>query len=843
MKSNKKMMSEKKAFPLLVSRLMQVTVPNQIGPQTSPCERNPQLIITHEVPLSPFVIDLSRTPIISAVTLPHPIMQCSPADLLRNLHVSFEDIHGQLEHEEYPRHLSETIIPLINRPAHDVLWNEIETGAGQLFDTLELPESDVGMDEPADELYTLDDVFEHQTEAQHVRSRSHFLFLNSRFSLHPNWKHAVAGFVGMSFLFVLPISAIKQLEYAKETSAQVEMASVAALSDLRLGASAFRESDYGIAAADFARAQDDFLNAKQAIENISLSAETIAKAMPKTYAVLSTAEALIASGKHLATSAELLSEALNAVRASSSEALTTKLDILSDYLVRIGPEIEASEKALANADVRQVPESMLEEFAFMQSSLPSLNNALIGLESFYDGIRLLLGAENTMRYLVLFQNNTEARPTGGFIGSYAEVTVRDGAIVGITIPGGGSYDLQGALTEFVEAPEPLKLLNARWEFQDANWFPDFPESAKKIIWFYDHAGGPTVDGVIAVNATSVAELLSIIGAIDMPEYGRTIDSENFLFETQKIVEVEYDKEENRPKQFLADLAPRLLARIEEQDTMSLLTVLQQVATTFSTREAQVYVRDPELMKLIDALGWSGRVAMTEGDYLMVIDTNLGGGKTDLVIDEAVQLDVVLNDDGTIDNTVTITREHKGLTGALFTGFNNVDYIRVYTPRGSTLLSAEGDFAPPADELFEKASLRLNTDKTLELITGDVLEESMSGTQINEEFGKTVFGNWMQTKPGSSSTISYTYRLPFTMESLRERNSLLGRVKMAVGIPNVERYALFVQKQSGVLNRSVNVRLHLPDDLTAVWASDEAIWSKEGVLFKNVTDSYLGTLFE
>lgn len=824
--------NKKKSLPILVSRLMQITAapPETVIQQHEP---NLKLITRHHVALSPFVIDLSPTPTVLAITLPSPVMQRSPIDILNDLHVSLEDVYGQLEHEEQKHHLLD-VVPFLSRPAHDILWEDIENGAGQLFNTLELPESDATLPDVDDKLYTLDDVFASSKITPPPR-------LPIR--LHPSWKHAVASFVGMSFLFVLPISAMKQIESAKQTRVDVEAAGLAAMSNLKLGAGAFKTSNYGLAEDDFSRAQEDFLTAKQTIDTLSLSVEMLSRAWPQTHAQIETAEALVASGQHLANAGELLSAALNAIRTSGADTLTVKLDILSSYVERMRPEIKVAADALQGIELDQMDGALGEDLSLMQSALPKLTQALINLDQFYGTIRLLLGAEGPMRYLILFQNNTEVRPTGGFIGSYAEITVRDGAIEKIVIPSGGSYDLQGALTEFVKAPEPLQLLNARWEFQDGNWFPDFPESAKKLIWFYDHAGGPTVDGVIAVNATSVAELLSLTGAIDMPEYDRTIDSENFLFETQKIVEMEYDKQENRPKQFLADLAPRLLSRIQSQDTMSFLRVLQQVTTAFGTKEAQVYLRDPQQQQLVDALGWSGRVQATDGDYLMVVDANLGGGKTDLVVDENVDLNIAINADGTIDDTVTITRKHRGLTGAMFTGVNNVDYVRVYVPSGSTLLRAEGDFAPPATELYETPNASLSPDEELALVTGKMTTEPMSGTRINEEFGKTVFGNWMQTKPGSSSTISYTYRLPLTVESLQQRHSLFGRLKAAVGIDGVERYALLIQKQSGVLGRTVNAHLRLPENTSIIWVSDEALSSEEGATTKNGTDAYWGALFE
>ncbi|HCX28112.1 MAG TPA: hypothetical protein DHI91_03160, partial [Candidatus Portnoybacteria bacterium] len=53
---------------------------------------------------------------------------------------------------------------------------------------------------------------------------------------------------------------------------------------------------------------------------------------------------------------------------------------------------------------------------------------------------------------------------------------------------------------------------------DANWFADFPSSAKKIMSFYEKAGGSTADGVISLTPTIIERLLSMTGPIEMPAY-------------------------------------------------------------------------------------------------------------------------------------------------------------------------------------------------------------------------------------------------------------------------------------------------------------------------------------
>ena len=51
------------------------------------------------------------------------------------------------------------------------------------------------------------------------------------------------------------------------------------------------------------------------------------------------------------------------------------------------------------------------------------------------------------------------------------------------IPAGDHMTCKASLPEYIAPPAPLLLSNKRWEFQDANWFPDFPASAQKCCGF------------------------------------------------------------------------------------------------------------------------------------------------------------------------------------------------------------------------------------------------------------------------------------------------------------------------------------------------------------------------
>ncbi|PIX62672.1 hypothetical protein CO057_01605 [Candidatus Uhrbacteria bacterium CG_4_9_14_0_2_um_filter_41_50] len=660
---------------------------------------------------------------------------------------------------------------------------------------------------------------------------------------------AVASFLALSFALVLPIQAMQGIIDTKDRQTAITDSGKSALESLMSGISAIEADRYTVASTNFDRASQNFTNAQESLSNMHKAIAALVNIIPQTDRTYDSVNGLVTAGKELSTAASLIANAANEVSGMSSVDVVTKLEVLQTYIQTALPHVETAANSLTKVEASIIPADQKDMVEQLLETTPRLASSMEEFLTFSDALIMMLGGDSKMRYLVAFQNNTELRATGGFNGSFAEMDLLNGAIDNIYIPEGGTYDLQGQLSEFVAAPEPLQLINSRWEFHDANWFPDFPSSAQKMLWFYEKAGGPTTDGVIAFNATLMPKLLELTGPIEMPEYGRTIDSENFLFETQKIVEIEYEKYQNNtereveaPKQFIGDLAPIILAKLEEADVPTLLAAVDLIGTALTQKDILLYFGDNELQSKIEQLGWSGSIKQTSGDYLMVVNTNLGGGKTDTVILQDIDLDIDIQENGDVINTVTITKEHRGMVGLLFESDNNVDYIRLYVPEGSELIDASG-FEIPPDYLFEPSEINLNQDEDLSLMMSGFNTDFATGTDIWEESGKTVFGNWIQTAPGETETVTFSYKLPFNFASAESGNTLFNAAKARLGFKNLESYSLLIQKQPGVETRTTNITVQTPDNMEVVWTSDEDVQSLDGAEISNTLDAIFQVLFE
>ncbi len=656
-----------------------------------------------------------------------------------------------------------------------------------------------------------------------------------------SWKiHAKASlaFATLAAIVLLPLQASFVFADALTTKQQVEDRGSAGLSQFLRGADALQEQDFSAASTLFGNASGAFASASESLNDVHGAVAAAISLIPSTEKTASTTQALLDIGKSVSRASNLLAKGMDEVTAAQALSVTDRIALMGAYTQEALPEMQKAAYASRQIDLEVVPEDMRDRVTQMITILPALVQSFDEVVTHADALGTLLGADGKRTYMVVFQNNTELRPTGGFMGSFAEVSFDDGAITDMRVPGGGTYDIQGQLHTFVAAPGPLQLVRARWEFQDANWFPDFPTSARKMLWFYESAGGPSVDGVLSINADVLERLLVALGPMTLTD-GTELNAENVLFEIQKEAEIDYDKELNTPKAIIGELTQLIFDKLEAADAQTLLQVASVFVDSLNGRDMQVYFSENSLQSTMKNLGWTGEVRATADDYLMVVHTNVGGGKTDTVIDREVTIDSFIAEDGIIENTVTLTQTHRGMANALFTGMNNVDYVRLYVPEGSTFITGTG-FEVPANDIFQESKYPLEIDEDLAMIMQDVIKDPNTETDIWNEQGKTVFGNWMQTAPGETQIVTFTYRLPW--RALRENSSSAWAfAKQVFGTRKVLSYATVVQKQSGVA-QNVLVRVHAPGSFSQMWSSDGDD-NKEFYVENQHSDVFTGWIFE
>lgn len=373
-----------------------------------------------------------------------------------------------------------------------------------------------------------------------------------------------------------------------------------------------------------------------------------------------------------------------------------------------------------------------------------------------DALQLLTGSQGPRRYLVLFQNSSELRPTGGFPGSYGIATFENGRMTSFRAD--DIYNPDGQVRDRVVPPLQLQHITQWWGMRDSGWFVDFPQSARKTMEFWRKGGGSAVDGVIAIKPEVLERILKVTGAISLTGRGLTLQSDTVVAQLQQ--EVEESRPTGAPKQVIVELAPLVIGRLADASPQDARSIATELLAAAHEGEILLYASDTHVQKVAFDLGIDGSVHQGEEDYLQVNVSNVKGAKTDAVTDTRVKLEA-WRDDGTMVHRLTLIRRHDGGTSSYgFYNEPNHAWIRILVPEGSVLRGITGNtksaHASLVDYTKESGILR---DADLTALESTYKYDASRGVTSFEEANKTGFGFWLSTQPGGASSVQLEYVVP------------------------------------------------------------------------------------
>ena len=359
--------------------------------------------------------------------------------------------------------------------------------------------------------------------------------------------------------------------------------------------------------------------------------------------------------------------------------------------------------------------------------------------------------------MIIMQNDKELRPTGGFMTNYATFKISNG-LLDSDFSSKDMYSVDLTLDEidaYTDFPDPPYVYGSllkveRWYARDMNSSPDFVTSMDQFLKFYNMAGRinpyeiKPVNGIIAIDTNVISELLEVTGPVTVN--GITYTKDNVVLELEKIASLALAEQANR-KRVLGDLMQGMLINVFESDSNLWPKLIEKGIDLAVRKHISFYIFDDEVQALLDKYGIGGRVKEdVNGDYSMIVSTNLGGDKTNWFTSKKVDHSLEKQDDRwvrTVKLTYTYTQPSSEY-GALVKRFK--DWVRVYAPAGSELISVEGSEAPAYNI-------------------------------SDQERDKVWFSGYLELGPGESKEITFKYYLP------------------SDAINN--NYKLTIQKQSGI----------------------------------------------
>ncbi|MGQ9516630.1 MAG: DUF4012 domain-containing protein, partial [Anaerolineae bacterium] len=504
---------------------------------------------------------------------------------------------------------------------------------------------------------------------------------------------------------------------------------------------------------------------------------------------------LLECAQHLLRAGEMAVDALRPASEHLEEGLSPQrlagiLAEARDRWPQVQRELEAGRLARERIDAESLHPRLQGLLARLDRYLPLLEAGVGGAY----WAPALLGVGEARTYLVLVQNEDELRATGGFISGVALVKVQDGRVVELSFE--DSYAVDDLRRPYPPPPQPLRDFMAVEQllFRDSNWSPDFPTTAEVAMTLYAMGKGRQADGVIALDQRAIAMLMEGLGALQVAGYPRPVSGENVLEAAKEAWEPKAGITEEwweHRKDFMAELLRAALRRLEEEpDQVDWATLAGAFWQALQERHIMVFVRDGGPAGWLNAMGWDGTLRETAGDFLMVVDTNMGFNKVNALVEQSLEYLVDLSDPQGPRAELRVRHVHplKGWQGVCrqearydmtyleMTQRCYWDYLRVLAPRGSVLLEGKGHPVPAEA-----------------LLSGKAFPGSFSAS---EEDGRQVFATFLLLAPGQTMETSLSYRLPAVVIQAGETAGTL-------------RYTLTVQKQPGTSAVPLRVFVILP----------------------------------
>lgn len=294
-------------------------------------------------------------------------------------------------------------------------------------------------------------------------------------------------------------------------------------------------------------------------------------------------------------------------------------------------------------------------------------------------------------YLVLLQNNTELRATGGFIGSLSRVDFEGGKLKRIEIQ--DVYALDGSLNLEVLPPPELKteLGVSHWFLRDSNWEPDFPTSARQAQWFYNKETGQRVDGVVALDLTGMENLLQILGPLELTDYGEKIDAGNLFDKSITYAESSFFPGSQAKKNFLNSMLTELFNKMFFVHQQNWPGIVGSLGKSFKEKHFLVYLDDPKLFSYISSLNFSGALPRPKDskpgeihDLLSLVEANLGANKANFYLDRKLNLETGIGKEGEVTHRLRISYTNRSPSEVWPAG-KYKNRMRVYLPFGSKMV--------------------------------------------------------------------------------------------------------------------------------------------------------------
>ena len=198
----------------------------------------------------------------------------------------------------------------------------------------------------------------------------------------------------------------------------------------------------------------------------------------------------------------------------------------------------------------------------------------------------------------------------------------------------------------------------------------------------------------------IEHVLAVIGPIQVPGYNTTVTAQNLedvLHYYQldnsgilkQIISQPGNTSTSQRKRFTNYLTTLLMAKVRSAPADQLLAIAHQVLADLKSKDLQMYFSDPATENVLVKYGYAGTLdRSTTHDGLYVVQQNLSASKASQYVQTIMHDTVTLDSKGGATHVLQLRLVYNQ-AGPVYGYDTYYDYLRVYVPPSSQLLSGDG----------------------------------------------------------------------------------------------------------------------------------------------------------
>jgi len=349
--------------------------------------------------------------------------------------------------------------------------------------------------------------------------------------------------------------------------------------------------------------------------------------------------------------------------------------------------------------------------AQLQNEIDELSDEIVKQRDRVEDVRValthlpsILGQNEPRRYFIAFTTPAEARGSGGFMGSWAELSANEGRITLKQLGRTSELNSAGSRNRQVSGPDDFLSTWGRYGFTSAPsgkaeqdvWSnitigAHFPSTGQVISELYPQSGGDVVDGVFALDIKALTAFLDFTGPVTVPGLTTPLTTDNaeqfLLFDQYQL-----DGDINRVD-VLEDFSREVVNALLNGGIPGPRQLVEGLAPMVRESRIVGFATREDEQDLFERLNMSGALPdVTQSDGIAVAFNNASASKLELFFDASMDYTFSVDGAGDLQGTLDLTLTNSAPTSGWSEGVIG-NYFDLPVGTNQIMVTVYSRFAP------------------------------------------------------------------------------------------------------------------------------------------------------